>query len=210
MLDWNEVSWENGDRGQNFMSSQVTRTLPCWSTFCSYQIAWKLWVMRPAGHSKALKPIDPGGHTHLQNLSLTVWVKPSVSRAQEFVPRKPAFLLMECSSYPIIPLAQVKDRGSQSRQVRQWKKQGTSATALWWVGCGVSGRRRPAGEWGEIQPCSCSDLFGDLLQVSCLAPLPTSFLCVHRRVEDDPELHCLDPNAGFLGAYWLCDLSEVS
>ena len=72
MLDWNEVSWENGDPGQNFMSSQVTRTLLYWSTFCSYQIAWKLRVTWPYRDTKALKPIDPGGHTHLQDLSLTV------------------------------------------------------------------------------------------------------------------------------------------
>ena len=72
MLDWNEVSWENGDPGQNFMSSQGTRTLLYWSTFCSYQIAWKLRVTWPYRDTKALKPIDPGGHTHLQDLSLTV------------------------------------------------------------------------------------------------------------------------------------------
>ena len=177
MLDWNEVSWENGDPGQNFMSSQGTRTLLYWSTFCSYQIAWKLRVTWPYRDTKALKPIDPGGHTHLQDLSLTV-CKAIFQQGPGSCSQEGAsfLLLMECSGYPIIPsLAQVKDRGSQSRQVRQWKTR-NRVTALWWVGCGESGGGEGLQGSRWIHSFVPSILLWSPAPGFCLAPLLT-FLC---------------------------------
>lgn len=84
---------------------------------------------------------------------------------------------MECSGYPIIPsLAQAKDRGSQSRQVRHSGKQGTRATALWWVGCGVSGGREGLQGSSWIQSFVPSILLWGPAPGFCLAPLLT-FLC---------------------------------
>lgn len=83
---------------------------------------------------------------------------------------------MKCSSYPIIPsLAQVKDRGSQSRQVRQWKTRNKGNSPVMGGMWSVRGRRRPAGEQVNSVFVPSILLWGPAPGF-CLAPLLT-FLC---------------------------------
>lgn len=181
--------------GQNFMSSQVTRTLPCWSTFCSYQIARKPWVMRPHRDSKALEVIWPQEDTHL-------W-QPEFDSLQSHLLAGPRNLspgsqlpsldeMFKLSHHTLLSTGEGQD--PSLGQVRQWKTRNKGNSPVM------------GGMWSvrELKACRGAGEFSPLLLASCswgpapgfcLAPLP---LYVHGRVEKDPESDCLDPNAGFL------------